>query len=93
MSHSRLPLSFAVLAATAFLNQAAGPVKASGIGSVVQAYCLAAVEEEMTKAGKVPPKGMAAYACRCVVDRLTEGTSLLSARSYCRESTASRYAL
>jgi hypothetical protein len=47
----------------------------------------------MTKAGKVPPQGMAAYACRCVVDRLTEGTSLVSARSYCRESTARRYAL
>lgn len=93
MSLLRLPLSLAVLAATTLLNHAAGPARASGMGAIVQAYCLAAVEQEMTQAGRVAPQGMAAYACRCVVDRLTEGTSLQSARSYCRESTARRYAL
>ena len=67
------------------------PVGASGIGSMVQAYCLAAFQEEMEQAGKVPPEGMAAYACRCVVDRISEGTSLHSARAYCRASTARRY--
>ena len=91
MSSSRLPL--ALLAAVTLLIQGGGPARASGMGSIVQAYCLAAVEEEMTKAGKVAPQGMAAYACRCVVDRLTQGTSLGSARSYCKESTARRYAL
>lgn len=93
MSFTRLPVSLALLATTTLLIQGGGPARASGMGSMVQAYCLAAVEEEMTKVGKVPPQGMAAYACRCVVDRLTEGTSLLSARSYCRESTSRRYAL
>ncbi|MEB3257547.1 MAG: hypothetical protein VKN83_04410 [Cyanobacteriota bacterium] len=91
MSSSRLPL--ALLAAVTLLIQGGGPARASEMGSIVQAYCLAAVEEEMTKAGKVAPQGMAAYACRCVVDRLTQGTSLGSARSYCKESTARRYAL
>lgn len=93
MSFSRLPLSLAILATSTLLSQSGGPARASTMGSMVQAYCLAAVEEEITKAGKVAPQGMAAFACRCVVDRLTEGTSLLSARSYCRESTARRYPL
>lgn len=93
MTLSRLPLSLALLAASTLLIQGAGPARASGMGSIVQAYCLAAVEEEMTKAGKVAPQGMAAFACRCVMDRLTEGTSLGSARTFCRESTARRYAL
>jgi hypothetical protein len=93
MSLSGLPLTLVLLTAWTLLNQGPGPARASGMGSMVQAYCLAAVEEEMTKAGKVAPQGMAAFACRCVVDRLTEGTSLGSARSYCRESTARRYAL
>jgi hypothetical protein len=93
MSFSRLPLSLALLAATTFLGQGAAPARASGLGSMVQAYCLAAVEDEITRAGKVAPQGMADFACRCVVDQLTGGTSLLSARSYCRESTARRYAL
>jgi len=93
MSSSRLPVSLALLAASTLLIQGGGPARGSGMGSMVQAYCLAAVEEEMTKAGKVAPQGMAAYACRCVVDRLTQGTSLVSARSYCKESTARRYAL
>jgi hypothetical protein len=93
MTLSRLPLSLALLAASTLLIQGAGPARASGMGSMVQAYCLAAVEEEMTRAGKVAPQGMAAFACRCVMDRLTEGTSLGSARTSCRESTARRYAL
>lgn len=93
MTLSRLPLSLALLAASTLLIQGAGPARASGMGSMVQAYCLAAVEEEMTRAGKVAPQGMAAFACRCVMDRLTAGTSLGSARTYCRESTARRYAL
>lgn len=93
MSRLRLSLSCAVLMGIAELGLATEPVAASGIGSIVQAYCLAAFQQEMSQAGKVPPEGMAAYACRCVVDRITEGTSLPSARSFCRESTARRYAL
>lgn len=87
------PLSFAALAVVTVLSQSAGGARASGLGSIVQAYCLAAVQQEISQTGKVAPEGMAAYACRCVVDRLTEGTSLLSARSFCRESTARRYSL
>lgn len=68
------------------------PARASGFGATVESYCLAAFQQEMAQAGKVAPEGMAAYACRCVVDRITEGTSLSTARSSCRESTARRYA-
>jgi hypothetical protein len=93
MSSFRFPVSRAALLAFALAGQAFTPGQASGLGSIVQTYCLAAFQEEMSQAGKVPPEGMAAYACRCVVDRLTEGTSLSSARSFCRASTARRYSL
>ena len=79
------------------VSQSFWPVRASAlganVGAIVQSYCLAAFEQEMAQAGKVAPEGMAAYACRCVVDRLSEGTGLSSARSFCRQSTARRYSL
>ncbi|MFN9547181.1 MAG: hypothetical protein ACK6AD_08960 [Cyanobacteriota bacterium] len=75
------------------LSQIGQPANSSGLDAIVQAYCLVAVEQEMAQSGKVPPAGMADFACRCVLDRLTQGMSVASARSLCRESTARRYAL
>jgi hypothetical protein len=93
MSQARHSIPLAVLMGIAGLNLAGGPARAAGLAPMVQAYCLAAFQQEMWQAGKVAPVGMADFACRCVVDRLTEGTSLTSARSYCRESTARRYSM
>jgi hypothetical protein len=93
MSQARRSISLAVFIGIAGLSLAGGPGRASGLAPMVQAYCLAAFQDEMWQAGKVAPTGMADFACRCVVDRLTEGTSLTSARSYCRESTARRYSM
>lgn len=86
------PFVLSVVVVATVLGQAA-TARASGFGAIVQSYCLAAFQQEMAQAGKVAPEGMAAYACRCVVDRITEGISLPTARSSCRESTARRYAL
>lgn len=93
MSQARHTIPLAVLMGIAGLGMACGPGRAAGLAPMVQAYCLAAFKQEMWQAGKVAPVGMADFACRCVVDRLTEGTSLTSARSYCRESTARRYSM
>ena len=94
MSQRRHPSSSAVLIGIASLGLASAPAGASGgLAPMVQAYCVAAFQQEMSQAGKVAPEGMADYACRCVVERLTEGTSLPSARSFCRDSTARRYAM
>jgi hypothetical protein len=90
MSRSRPVLTRAMVVGTSLLGLLAAPVRATSIGSMVQAYCLAAVQQELAQAGKVPPEGMAMFACRCVVDRLSQGTSLEMARSACRESTARR---
>lgn len=93
MSQARRSIPLAVLMGIAGLTLAGDPGRASGLAPMVQAYCLAAFQQEMWQAGKVAPVGMADFACRCVVDRLTEGTSLPSARTYCRESTARRYSM
>jgi hypothetical protein len=93
MSRFRLSLAGAGLLAGTVMNLPIGPARSSGLESIVQTYCLAAVEQEMSQSGKVPPVGLADYACRCVVDRLGEGMSVASARSTCRASTARRFAL
>jgi hypothetical protein len=89
----RLPLAGASLLVGAVLALPVATARASGLNSIVQATCLAAVEQEMSQSGKVPPEGLADYACRCVVDRLGEGMSVASARDICRASTARRFAL
>jgi hypothetical protein len=93
MSPSRVFIPVASLLLGALLSQAAGPARSVDIASIVQSYCLVAVEQEVAQSGKVAPAGMAAYACRCMVDRLSQGTSLDLARDACRASTARRYAL
>jgi hypothetical protein len=55
------------------------------------AVCLSAFESEMAQAGKNPPAGMANYACSCVVDQISNGTSIDTARLSCRTATARRY--
>jgi hypothetical protein len=82
-----------MLVGTVLISLIAKPAKATNIGAIVEAYCLAAFQQEMSEAGKVPPEGMGMFACRCVVDRLSKGTSLELARNVCRASTARRYSL
>jgi len=62
-----------------------------GLGEIVRALCLSAFETEMVQAGKVPPAGMADYACGCMTDRLRSGGGIDAARSACRQETALRY--
>ncbi|MFM9109633.1 MAG: hypothetical protein ACKOPN_03365 [Prochlorococcaceae cyanobacterium] len=69
-----------------------GPVRAADqVASMVRALCLKAFEAEMSRAGKTPPPGMASYACSCVADRISSGSSIEAARSSCRDATARRY--
>lgn len=62
-----------------------------GMGSIVRAFCLSAFENEMSQAGKTAPQGMANFACSCVEERLSGGSTLESAKRDCRQATARRY--
>lgn len=62
-----------------------------GLGEIVKAFCLSAFESEMEQAGKVPPAGMADYACGCMAGRLQGGSSITTARAACRKETVRRY--
>lgn len=64
---------------------------AQGVGAIVQAMCLTAFESEMSKAGKVAPEGMAGFACRCVADRIMQGSGVDEARKECRLATIQRF--
>ncbi len=63
----------------------------AGMGAIVKAFCLSAFENEMAQSGKIPPAGMANYACGCVAERIGSGSSIDDARSDCRQATARRY--
>jgi hypothetical protein len=82
----------ALLSAAAFAMVQA-PASAGGgtIAEVVRSFCLSAVETELAQAGKQAPAGMADFACACVTDRITSGSSIAAARSTCRAATSKRY--
>jgi hypothetical protein len=65
--------------------------RADGLGDIVKAVCLSAFENEMSLVGKVPPAGMASYACTCVEQRIRTGSGIEAARSDCRQATAERF--
>ena len=69
----------------------ASPARADGLGDIVKAVCLSAFENEMSQVGKVPPAGMASYACTCVEQRIRTGSGIEAARSQCRQATAERF--
>ena len=69
------------------------PTRAGALEQVVRTFCLTAFQQEMQRAGKVPPAGMADFACSCVADRLGDGTSLHDAQQSCRLATVRRYPL
>ncbi len=70
-----------------------GRAAASEMGDLVKTICLGAFNAEIQMAGKVAPAGMADYACNCVAKRLTDGSSLDSAKTTCKQLTAKRYPL
>jgi len=87
-----LAAATAAATAAAFMAALAQPAaRARGVGEIVMAVCLSAFESEMAQAGKNPPAGMANYACSCVVDQISSGSSLDTARTSCRTATARRY--
>jgi len=65
---------------------ASGPIL-----EVVRSICLSAFETELAQSGKKAPDGMASFACDCVADRISSGSSIASARTSCRDATSKRY--
>ena len=87
-----LGLSFSLVALAAFGPVGGQAEAASGpIIEVVRSICLSAFETELAQSGKKAPDGMANYACSCVADRITSGSSIASARSSCKDATSKRY--
>lgn len=81
------------LVALATLGPAGGQAEATSgpILEVVRSFCLSAFETELAQSGKKAPDGMAHYACSCVANRITSGSSIASARSSCKDATSKRY--
>ena len=80
-----------MLSLLAVAPPAPGAAQDSPFGDVVKGFCLAAFQSEMAQAGKQPPAGMANFACACVAERMSGGSSVNDARSSCRQATARRY--
>jgi hypothetical protein len=86
MKPALLPLVLSVA-----LGMTPAAARADGFGDIVKAVCLSAFENEMSQVGKVPPAGMATYACTCVEQRIRTGSGIEAARSHCRQATAQRF--
>ena len=84
-------LAVLIALATPMLPPAAAASGDSSFAEVVKGFCLSAFQNEMAQAGKQPPAGMANFACACVAERISGGSSLTAARSSCRQATARRY--
>ncbi|KEF42203.1 MAG: hypothetical protein ER33_07545 [Cyanobium sp. CACIAM 14] len=85
-------LTITLLALAALGPLESGAEASSGpILEVVRSFCLSAFETELAQAGKTAPDGMANFACSCVADRITSGSSIASARSDCKAATSKRY--
>jgi hypothetical protein len=85
-------LILGLVALAAFGSLESRAEAASGpILEVVRSICLSAFETELAQSGKKAPDGMASYACNCVADRISSGSSIASARSSCRDATSKRY--
>jgi hypothetical protein len=85
-------VALVVMAGNPLLGPFTPPAGAEqGLGEIVKAFCLSAFESEMEQAGKVPPAGMADYACGCMAGRLQGGSSITTARAACRQETVRRY--
>lgn len=99
--HRRQPLApgrlrLSLLAAGISSLAAMGTLPAARAGvliETVRSLCLSAFHQEMNRAGKVPPAGMADFACACVTEQLVGGSSLDTARQSCRLATTRRYPL
>jgi hypothetical protein len=88
----RAGLILGLVALAAFGSLGRRAEAASGpILEVVRSICLSAFETELAQSGKTAPDGMARFACNCVADRISSGSSIASARSSCRDATSKRY--
>ena len=85
-----LILSLVALAVPGLLERKA-EAGSGPIIEVVRSFCLSAFETELAQSGKTAPDGMANYACSCVADRISSGSSIASARSNCKAATAKLY--
>jgi len=89
--HSISPATLALAISVAISAPWGQPSRADGLRNIVMAVCLSAFENEMSQVGKVPPAGMASYACACVEQRIRAGGGIESARTACKEATAQRF--
>ena len=63
------------------------------LDSFITKMCLIGFNSEMNTAKIKPPKGMAAYTCKCFKEKITLGYSLDSAQKECKMKAAKNFDL
>ena len=66
-------------------------IRAGNMQEVITSICLAGFNSEMEAAGKIYNKAMGDFACKCFVQRVSNGYSLIQARDLCKESTSIKF--
>ena len=80
---------FVVLAAVLSLCL---PVHAADNNTITK-FCIAAFRAAMAQAGQVPPDGMGADTCNCVLREVEQGAAIDSAQVICKAEAAKKYKL
>ena len=60
---------------------------------VIKSLCMASIDGQMALAGTKPPKGMKEFTCRCFIEQFNKGSSMNSAKSFCREKAIGKFKL
>ena len=81
------------LSTVSMLPLQADPAGSDKDNSLIQSFCMAAFKSEFARAGKTPPKGMGAFTCDCLGQRMLSGEDLSTARETCTMEANRRFPL
>ncbi|HGY5548520.1 MAG: hypothetical protein AB8A30_04430 [Prochlorococcus sp.] len=70
-----------------------GLAQSSEEGNLIKMICLMNFKIAMADAGKLPPKGMGQFTCKCFMNQVNAGASISTAQSICKTKAAARYNL
>ena len=94
MERAIAPIALGIgFSAAGILPLQADPIAKDKSNAVIQSFCMAAFKSEFARAGKTPPKGMGAFTCDCLGQRMLSGEDLSTARETCTMEANRRFPL
>ena len=58
---------------------------------LINHFCTRAMDADFAKAGKIPPAGMVAYTCNCVIQQVSARASIDQAKAICQQQATAKF--